>query len=461
MMRFIKWLKSIFFKTKARTIFSIYLIFGLVAGFILWLPISLKEGVKLSYIDALFIAISQMSSTGLTPVSAADTFNLFGGIVSIVILQIGGIGIVLLIAAYWVISGKKIGLRERSIIAAEQNQFTVKGIIKLIWNALIAILIIQFIFIILLSTYLVIKQPWQMHYGEALFHSFYLAASGFGNAGFEMFPANNSFMIFQQQNMYFPQILTAVLVFVGGVGFWPLAEFTLFIKAKIKKQDYKFSFISKLFVKLHFGLLIISIVVYFLLEYQNTLIHMMPQDAIVNVIFMPAMTRSSGFYNTNMPAWTEATKIFISILMFIGAAPNSSGGGIRITTIVLVLTALNSYGRHRKQVFMGGKAIKQDAVRRAYSVLSMGFMIVITSIFFIVLIEKVSFGIVFFEVTSAFGTVGLSLGLTSSLSTASKLILIINMFIGRIGILTFIEMLDNKKETINVVTYAERDMMVG
>ena len=461
MMVFIKWLKSIFFKTNARTIFSIYLIFGLVASFILWLPISLKEGVKLSYIDALFIAISQISSTGLTPVSVTDTFNLFGGIVSILILQIGGIGIVLLIAAYWVISGKRIGLRERNIIAAEQNQFTVKGIVKLIWNALTAILILQFIYIILLSTYLVIKQPWQMHYGEALFHSFYLAVSGFGNAGFEMFPANNSFIVFQQQNMYFPQILTAILVFIGGVGFWPLAELTLFVKAKFKKQPYKFSFISKLFVKLHFGLLIISIVVYFLLEYQNTLVYMTPQEAVMNVIFMPTMMRSSGFYNTNTGDWTEATKIFIPILMFIGAAPNSSGGGIRITTLVLVLAALNSYGRHRKQVFMGGKAIKQEAVRRAYSVFSMGVVIVMTSIFFIVLIEKVSFITVFFEVISAFGTVGLSLGFTSTLSTVSKLIIMINMFIGRIGILTFIEILDNKKETINVVAYAERDMMVG
>jgi Trk-type K+ transport system membrane component len=188
---------------------------------------------------------------------------------------------------------------------------------------------------------------------------------------------------------------------------------------------------------------------------------MTPQEAVMNVIFMPTMIRSSGFYNTNTGDWTEATKIFMSILMFIGAAPNSSGGGIRITTLVLVLAALNSYGRHRKQVFMGGKAIKQEAVRRAYSVFSMGVVIVMTSIFFIVLIEKVSFITVFFEVISAFGTVGLSLGFTSTLSTASKLIIMINMFIGRIGILTFIEILDNKKETINVVAYAERDMMVG
>jgi len=461
MMFIIKWLKSIFFKTNARSIFTIYLIFGLIAGFVLWLPISLKQGVKLSYIDALFIAISQMSSTGLTPVPAADTFNLFGGIISIIVLEIGGIGIILLIAAYWVISGKRIGLKERNIIAAEQNQFTAKGIVKLIWNALIAILVIQLLFIILMSTYLIIKQPWDMNYGEALFHSFYLAASGFGNAGFEMFPANNSFKVFQDQGMYFPQLLTALLVFIGGVGFWPLAELTLFIKAKTKGEHYKFSFISKLFVKLHFGLLVISMLIYVLLEYKNTLMFMSPSDAVVNIIFMPIVMRSAGFYNTVMPSWTEATKVFVSVLMFIGAAPNSSGGGIRITTFILVLSALYSYGRHRKQVFMGGKAIKQDAVKRAYSVFSMGVIIVMLSIFAIVAIEQASFRTVFFEVTSAFGTVGLSLGFTPTLSVWSKLILIVNMFIGRIGILTFMEVLDNKKETINVVTYAERDMMVG
>lgn len=458
--RFFKSIKNFFFKTPARTIFTIYFLFALIGGFLLWLPITHKAGVKLSYIDALFISVSQMSSTGLSPVSLYDTFNVLGGILSIIILQVGGVGIVLLIASYWVFTGKRIGHKERSIIAFEQNQFTIKGIIKLISNAIIMIFSIQLVFIIIMSVYLYLRQPWQMHIGESIFHSFFLAASGFGNAGFEMFPAKNSFVVFQEQGLYFGQFMVMLLIFLGGIGFWPLAELALWIKAKLKREKYKFSFISKLFVILHFLTLIFSMMVYTLLEYNNTLHTLAPVDQIFEVLFMSVSARSAGFSNTRTIAWREPTKLFMAILMFIGAAPNSSGGGIRLTTFVLVISALYAFGRRRKQVFLSGKAIKDDAVRRAYTVFSMGFLIMIIATLLILSIENLTFTQAFFEVMSAFGTVGLTLNVTPLLSTASKLILIVTMFIGRIGILTFIQMLE-KRETINIVTYAEIDMMVG
>ena len=401
-----------------------------------------------------------MSSTGLSPVSLYDTFNIIGGILSIVILQIGGIGIVLLIAAYWVFTGKKIGHKERSIIAFEQNQFTIKGIIKLISNAIIMIFSIQLIFIIIMSIYLFIRQPWEMHIGESIFHSFFLAASGFGNAGFEMFPTKNSFIVFQDQGLYFGQLMVMLLIFMGGIGFWPLAELALWIKAKLKRKKYKFSFISKLFVILHLSTFIISMIIYTLLEYNNTLHLMDPTKQIFEILFMSVSARSAGFTNAALLSWREPTKLFMAILMFIGAAPNSSGGGIRLTTFVLVVSALYAYGKRRKQVFLGGKAIKDDAIRRAYTVFSMGFLIMMIATVLMLTIENLSFMQAFFEVTSAFGTVGLSLSVTPLLSWGSKLILIITMFIGRIGILTFIQMLE-KRETTNIVTYAEIDMMVG
>ncbi|MFA5719573.1 MAG: potassium transporter TrkG [Acholeplasmataceae bacterium] len=458
--KFFKAIKNFFFKTPARTIFTIYFLFALVGGFLLWLPINHKSGVSLSFLDALFISVSQMSSTGLSPVSLYDTFNVFGGIISIIILQVGGVGIVLLIASYWVFTGKRIGHKERSIIAFEQNQFTIKGIIKLISNAIIMIFSIQLVFIIIMSIYLYLRQPWSMHIGESIFHSFFLAASGFGNAGFEMFPTKNSFMVFQQEGLYFGQVMVMLLIFMGGIGFWPLAELALWIKAKLKRQKYKFSFISKLFVTLHFSTLLITMFIYTLLEYNNTLHLLTPTNQVFEVLFMSVSARSAGFSNANLISWRESTKLFMAVLMFIGAAPNSSGGGIRLTTFVLVVSALYAFGRRRKQVFLGGKAIKDDAVRRAYTVFSMGFLIMIIATFLILTIENLTFTQAFFEVMSAFGTVGLSLGVTPLLSGLSKFILIITMFIGRIGILTFIQMLE-KKETINIVTYAEIDMMVG
>lgn len=178
---------------------------------------------------------------------------------------------------------------------------------------------------------------------------------------------------------------------------------------------------------------------------------------------MSNSARSAGFYNTDITKWTEATRLFYSMLMFIGAAPNSSGGGIRMTTFFLLASGLISFGRHRKQVFFAGKAIKDVAVRKSYMVFALGIILVMFSTLLVSIIEPNRWSImeVGFEISSAFGTVGLSLGLIPYLSVWSKLIFIVNMFIGRIGILTAVAILENKKETTNVVTYAEIDMLVG
>lgn len=460
-MKLLKRIKKILFVTPARTILTIYLLFTLVGSFLLWLPISLKPGVKLDFIDAVFIAVSQISSTGLSPVSQADTFSLIGGIISIIIIQVGGLGIILLVASYWVIIGKKIGIKERNIIAAEQNQFSVKGIIKLITNAVIAIFAFQAIYIVSMTLYIYIAQPFSASFGESLFHALYLAASSFANAGFDFLPTNNSFVVFRGQ--VFPQVMTMIIVFVGGVGFWPLAEFTLWIKAKIRKTKHKISFITKLLVTSHFLFWIISALVYFVMEYENSMKGQSLTNIFLDVFFMSNSARSAGFYNTDITKWTEATRLFYSMLMFIGAAPNSSGGGIRMTTFFLLASGLISFGRHRKQVFFAGKAIKDVAVRKSYMVFALGIILVMFSTLLVSIIEPNRWSImeVGFEISSAFGTAGLSLGLIPYLSVWSKLIFIVNMFIGRIGILTAVAILENKKETTNVVTYAEIDMLVG
>ncbi len=456
-----KRVKRILFVTPARTIFTIYLITILVGGFLLWLPISQNPGVNLSFVDALFISLSQISSTGLTPVSQRDTFNLFGGIISILILEIGAVGIMMLVASYWVIIGKKISLKERSLIASEQNQFTVKGIIRLITNAMIAVGIIQILYIIIMTIYIYTVQPFQASFGEALFQAVYLAVAGFANAGFDFLPGNQSFMVFN--GYYLPQILTMIIIFLGGVGFWPLAELVLFIKNKIHKKPYHMSFISKMLIISHFILWMGSALIYFVMEYENSMKGNPPLDILMNVLFMSNNARSAGFYNTDVTGWAEATRLFFSMLMFIGAAPNSSGGGIRMTTFFLLTAGLVSFGRHRKQVFFAGKAIKDQAVKKAYMVFALAIALVMTSTLFISIVEPNRWTImeIGFEVSSAFGTVGLSLGLIPHIGVVSKLIIMLNMFVGRIGILTAVAMLENKKETTNVVTYVEMDMLVG
>ncbi|MCU0104531.1 hypothetical protein N7603_02555 [Acholeplasma vituli] len=427
----------------------------------MWLPITQNPGVRLSFLDAIFISVSQISSTGLSPVSQRDTFNLLGGVISIFILEIGAVGIMMLVASYWVIIGKKISLKERNLIASEQNQFTVKGIIRLITNAMIAVGIIQIIYIAVMTIYIYVVQPFEASFLESLFQSVYLAAAGFANAGFDFLPGNQSFMVFE--GYYLPQIMTMIIIFLGGVGFWPLAELVLFIKNKLHRKQYKMSFISKLLIISHFIFWILSAVIYFVMEYENSMKGQPVGTILMNVLFMTNNARSAGFYNTNINDWTEATRLVFSMLMFIGAAPNSSGGGIRMTTFFLLSAGLISFGRHRKQVFFAGKAMKEQAVRKAYMVFALAVILVMMSTLFISIIEPNRWTImeIGFEVASAFGTVGLSLGLIPHFSAFSKMILIINMFIGRIGILTAVAMLENKKETTNVVTYVEMDMLVG
>lgn len=453
--------KTFFTKTEARKIFLMYLLLAFLGGLLLYLPFSLKEGIRLSFIDALFISVSEISSTGLTPVSLVDNLSLIGIIISILLLEIGGIGIVLMMASLTVFLRRKLGVVETNIIAFEQNQFTIKNIFNFVKNAVIGILSIQVIFIIIMSLYLFIKQPWALSYGESLLHSVFIAVSSFANAGFEIFPSNNSFVVFQEQGLYFPQILTMILIFLGGIGFWPLAEMVLWIKKKIKKEPFKFSFFAKIFVFIHFITWLGGSIVFYLLETNNIFNNIVLSDALMITSFMSVSVRSAGFYNVNINNLREVTKFFLGILMFIGAAPNSSGGGIRLTTFILVISSLYSFGKNKKQTFLFKNAIKDEAVKKAYVVFTAAIMVVVLSVLLITIFEDFSLIRVLFEVLSAFGTVGLSLNVTPLLSSFSKVVLIIVMFIGRIGILTFVQILENKKETSNVVNYVPLDIMVG
>ncbi|MDD4090767.1 MAG: potassium transporter TrkG [Acholeplasmataceae bacterium] len=460
-MAIINFIKNLFTKTEARKIFFIYLLLAFIGGLLLWLPISQQKMVRMSFLDTLFISISELSSTGLTPVPLHSSLSLFGGIVSILLLEIGGIGIILLMTSLTVFLGRKIGIKELNVVAFEQNQFTIKNIFSFIRNAVIAILVLQFFYIIIMSLYLFIKQPWEISYWGSLYQSIFLAVSSFANAGFDLLPNNESFIIFQKNGLYFPQILTMLLVFLGGIGFWPLAESVVWIKKTIKKEKYRFSFLAKLLVLIHFLLWLFSSIIFYFLERNNSLSTLSISDSMIVTTFMTTAVRSAGFYNTNINTWTPATKFFMALLMFIGAAPNSSGGGIRLTTLLLVIISLYSFGKRRKQAFLHKKAIKEEALKKAYVVFTAAIILVFLSSFLILIIENLEMIEVFFEVLSAFGTVGLSLSVTPQLTSFSKVILMIVMFIGRIGILTFIQILDTKKETTNVVSYSEIDIIVG
>ncbi|MGI6781620.1 MAG: TrkH family potassium uptake protein [Acholeplasmataceae bacterium] len=466
---FIK-IKNILFKNYPRTFFTIYLLFGLFGGLILWLPFSHKE--PLSFLDALFVSISAMSTTGLTPVNLTSTFTVFGKIAIMLIMQIGGMGIYMLIANFWVISGRKIGISERAMLAAEQNVVSVKGIIRNVKHVFLVMISIQSLAAIFMSIYFYFSEAvGSLSVWESILEAMFLVTALFMNAGFDIFKGGVIFANFLDYNHFIIIYISMFLIFIGGVGFIPISETIDWIKAKRKKEEFKFSYVSKLLFFTHLGLWFIGGIIFYFMEFNGMLDKYSFFKGITASFFTSISARSAGFdifrYGIATVGPGEAalvirpgTQIFLTLLMFIGASPNSTGGGIRITTAILVVAGIIRFSLNRAQTKIGKRAYKESTVFKAMVALIAALTLILFSVFAITIAEGVPPFYATFEVISAFGTVGYSNGLTAMAGIFSKIVLIIVMFIGRISIVTMLSVFDFKKREQEYYL-TEFDLMVS
>ncbi len=456
-----KRLRGIFLGTGARKFVTAYALFTLTGAILLMTPMSLQPGKTISFTDALFIAVSGISTTGLSTISVSETFTRFGQVVLVFILQSGGLGLIMLMGLFWIMSGKKLGVRELSMIKQDQNQIGFKGISKLIKDSIKILIFIEALMISIMSVYLYLRGyfNWQ----DSVFQAFFMTVSMITNAGFDISPEGASLSMYNQD--YFFMIMAMFLMFTGAVGFWPLVDIKDWVKSKIKGEDFEFSIYSKLIIKMHIFLWIGGAAIIYILEmkqggyfYHNSTNII---DPIFYSVFSSLTTRNAGFAVIDFNNFSEATQTLSIVLMIVGSSPNSAGGGIRTTTFVLTILALYSFAIGRKQVVYKKKAIKMETVNKALFVTIGAFLLVFASTFFLLLTNPtLHFKHAFFEVASAFGTTGLSLGITSSLNVLGKVNLIIIMFIGRIGILTTLNILQGDRDK-SVVMYPEIDMIVG
>lgn len=447
-------IKKIFFGTYIRGFVSFYALFTIGGATLLKLPFSLKEGVSLSWIDAIFVSASGMSTTGLSTIVVADTFSVIGKVILALILQFGGIGLIMILAIFWIITGKKITFRERHMIATDQNQYKVGGAVKLVKNVLIVLFTVEIIAMVIMTLYLYLRGYYNLN--DSMLQSFFLTISLTTNAGFDI----SGTSLFQYSSDYPMQILSMFLMFTGAVGFWPLMDFKEWVSSKRRKEKFRFSSFTKLLVKLHVGLWLLGAIFVWLFEAQNFLVDKSFFDSVFYGLFMSLTTRNAGFATMNVALFTEPTKFIFAILMFIGSSPNSAGGGIRTTTLLIVFLSLKSFATGREQVVLDKKAIKRESVNKAFVVFVGAILVVVLASLSLLLSESFTWEKIIFEVASAFGTTGLSLGITSALSFVGKIIIIATMFIGRIGIvslLLFIKSSDNK----NKVKYPETDIIIG
>ncbi|MDM5153947.1 TrkH family potassium uptake protein [Bacillus sp. DX1.1] len=407
-----------------------YLIAVIVSVILLSLPFVIQPGVKWSFIDALFISVSAVSVTGLSVVSIPDTFSTAGIIVLALVLQLGGLGIMALGTFVWMLTGKKIGLQGRRLIMADHNQGNLSGLVDLMRSILILIISIEVVGALLLGTRFLLYFPtWQ----EAYFHGFFAAVSATTNGGFDL--TGQSLIPYQKD--YIIQIIHMLLIILGAIGFPVLMEVKQYLSKK-KHQLFRFSLFTKLTTTTFFSLVVVGTIVIFLLERNQFLAGKSWHETVFYTLFQSVTTRSGGLATMDIRELSQPTLLFMSILMFIGASPSSVGGGIRTTTFAVNILSLYSFAKGGRTVRVFKRQLHEEDILKASVVMTMGILLCASALFILCITENAPFMSLVVEVCSAFGTTGLSTGITSDLTKIGKLVLIVLMFIGRVGILTFI-----------------------
>lgn len=446
-----RWLNNI---SPTRLIILFYLAAVVISTCLLALPVAHKEGTNMSFVDIVFTAVSSISVTGLASVPIHEYFNTTGIIFIAFTMQLGGIGVMTLGTFVWLLFGKKIGFKERRLIMVDQNQVSFRGAVNLMKQILIVVLSIELIGFLVLGTYYLQYFPTT---GEAYFQGLFASISATTNGGFDI--TGQSLIPFRHD--YFVQFVHMLLIILGAIGFPVLIEVKQYILASKDERTFiRFSLFAKLTTITFTVLIFAGAIIIALLDSRNFFVGKSWHEVLFYSLFQSVTTRSGGLATMDIAQLTEQNQLFMSALMFVGASPSSAGGGIRTTTLALVVIALYHFARGNKQITVLRREIHPEDLFKAINVTIFGMILVFTAAVILVSIEPFSLTEVIFEVCSAFGTVGLSLGITPELSDASKIVLMLLMFLGRVGILTILYSLQRNSQTANF-HYPKERIIIG
>lgn len=421
---------------------------------LLSLPIAHKKGVTIPFIDILFTAVSALSVTGLSSISIAHTLSTTGIVFLAIILQLGAVGIMAVGTFIWLLFGRHIGMRERRLIMTDQNQTTFSGMVKLVRQILYVVLLIEFVGFLVLGTYYLRYYPTA---SEAYFNGFFGTITAISNGGFDI--VGNS--LHNYSNDYFIQFVYMILIILGAIGFPVLIEVKDFLLSRRdKRKHFRFSLFTKVTTTTFFSLIAIGTLIIFVIDKGKLFINYSWHENLFYSLFQSVTTRSAGLSTLDVSLLTDSNQLFMSILMFIGASPSSAGGGIRTTTFAVVVIFIITYARGGKRIRLFRREVYDEDFLKAITVTLMAITLVLTSVIIISLFESFSIIEILFEVTSAFGTVGLSLGITSELTTLSKVILMMLMFIGRVGVITFLFTF-RSDQTQDRIQYPKERIIIG
>ncbi|MFY0741645.1 TrkH family potassium uptake protein [Solibacillus silvestris] len=416
--------------TPFQILITYYSVAILISFLLLRLPGVHLEGVHVSFLDSLFTAVSAVSVTGLTTVTVAETYSSFGLAMILLILQFGAIGIMSIGTFLWLLFGKKIGMRERQLIMIDHNQYNLSGVVALIRQIAKLLFIIEFTGALILTVHF---KRYFATWEESAINGLFASISATTNGGFDI--TGMSLQPFHHD--YFIQFVCMILIFLGAIGFPVLIE----VKAYLTKKDpaFRFSLFTKVTTFTYVALFVFGSVVIFIIESFQSFKGMRWHEAAFSAMFQSISTRSAGLTTYDVTSFNEATQLFMSALMFIGASPSSVGGGIRTTTFAIVILFLIAFSRGQSEIQIFNREIHLIDVYRSFAVLIFAIIMVLGAAMVLFISESsASMMEVIFEITSAFGTCGMSLGITGDLTAFGKMVIMVLMFVGRVGLISFL-----------------------
>lgn len=409
----------------------------IIGSLLLYLPLSRKEGAG-TFLDCLFVSVSSVCVTGLTTVDIANTFTVFGRVVVAVLIQLGGLGFASFALFIIALLGRNISFSSISLAKEAMNFDSGKGIIGMVFSVLRYAFCIELVgAVMLFFPYYRMTGSIIRSIGMGLFHS----VSAFNNAGFDLNGDFSSLSVFHG-NVYV-NIVVALLILLGGMGF-------IVMKDIIHQRKWgKFSFHTKIVLFMTFVLVSIG-----------TLLIMAGGTSPLDAFFLAVSARTAGFSTIPMESLSNSSSLVMIFLMFIGANPGSTGGGVKTTTVFVIFIAMASVVTGKKPDAFK-RRIPQDSITKALTVFVMAIIVILIATFSIMLIEgdKYSTLDVLFEVVSAAATVGLSRSLTPLLSIGSQMIIMAVMFLGRLGPLTIVTMFTKMRQ--EHLEHIEENVLIG
>ncbi|AJY73877.1 TrkH family potassium uptake protein [Paenibacillus beijingensis] len=417
-----------------------------IGTLLLSLPVAVN-GNGLPFIDALFTAVSATCVTGLTVVDTASQFSYFGKIVLLALMQIGGLGFMTTATWFAIAFNRRISLRDQLILKESMNQSNMEGLVRLAGKVFLFSAVIELCGTIGFA----LRWAAEMPLGQAVWHGFFHAVSIFNNGGFELF---GGFTDYAEDP--FINLVTIVLVIFGSLGFIVLSELIEYPKTR------SLSLHSKVVLTASGILIGAGAIVLAVFEFTNarTLGTLDWEGKLLAPLFQSVGLRSAGINTLPIAELRSATQFFMILMMFVGAAPGSTGGGIKITTFVVLLAALVAMTRGREDVVLFRRRIDRGDIYRAIAVTMLSVFVVIVATLILTAVQHENFLMLLFEAASAFGTVGYSMGLTPKLSLAGKIVVIVLMFTGRVGLITFALALQPKPRK-ELFRYPEGKITIG